>query len=186
MDTAACLAGQFITHPVSSAVSCCVSCCQLPSGITINTVMKISEILQPKQPSAINDTKTLDVVAQDTAPSNRSAIMDGVSRVLRRVAGKGVKQGFRCTSGTRKGRVVANAKTCNARLNPSKGAKISQKRQAKAKQTAIKRSRTMRSGGASQRLKGIQIRTGKGTSPMGRSGKLLKSKFVKPAKSKKK
>ena len=83
--------------------------------------MKISEILQPKQPSAINDTKTLDVVAQDTAPSNRSAIM----------------------------------------------------------------AKTMRSGGASQRLKGIQIRTGKGTSPMARSGKLLKSKFVKPAKSKK-
>ena len=181
MDTAAYLASQFITHPVSSAVSCR----QLPSGITINTVMKISEILQPKQPSAINDTETLDVVAQDTAPSNRSAIMDGVSRVLRRVAGKGVKQGFRCTSGTRKGRVVANAKTCNARLNPSKGAKISQKRRAKAKQTAIKRAKTMRSGGASQRLKGIQIRTGKGTSPMARSGKLLKSKFVKPAKSKK-
>lgn len=185
MDTAACLAGQFITHPVSSAVSSAVSCCQLLSGITINTVMKISEILQPKQPSAINYTETLDVVAQDTAPSNRSAIMDGVSRVLRRVAGKGVKQGFRCTSGTRKGRVVANAKTCNARLNPSKGAKISQKRRAKAKQTAIKRAKTMRSGGASQRLKGIQIRTGKGTSPMARSGKLLKSKFVKPAKSKK-
>ena len=105
--------------------------------------------------------------------------MDGVSRVLRRVAGKGVKQGFRCTSGTRKGRVVANAKTCNARLNPSKGAKISQKRR------AMKRSRTMRSGGSSNLLKGIQIRTHKGSSPVARSGKLLKSKFVKPAKSKK-
>ncbi len=31
MDTAAYLAGQFITHPVSSAVSSCVSCCQLLS-----------------------------------------------------------------------------------------------------------------------------------------------------------
>lgn len=31
MDTAACLASQFITHPVSSAVSSCVSCCQLLS-----------------------------------------------------------------------------------------------------------------------------------------------------------
>ena len=182
MDTAACLAGQFITHPVSSAVSSAVSCCQLLSGITINTVMKISEILQPKQPSAINYTETLDVVAQDTAPSNRSAIMDGVSRVLRRVAGKGVKQGFRCTSGTRKGRVVANAKTCNARLNPSKGAKISQKRQAKAKQTAAKRARTIRSGGGSRRLKGIQIGTSKGTAPMKKGSRLQKSRIIKPKK----
>lgn len=148
--------------------------------------MKISEILQPKQPSVINDSKTQYVVAQDIVSPNCSAIMDGVSRVLRRVAGKGVKQGFRCTSGTRKGRVVANAATCNARLNPAKGAKISQKRRAKAKQTAIKRAKTMRSGGSSQRLKGIQIRTGKGSSPMARGGKLLKSKFVKPTQSKKK
>ena len=147
--------------------------------------MKISEILQPKQPSAINDTKILDVVAQDTASSNRSAIMDGVNRILRRVKGKGLKQGFRCTSGARKGRIVAQSATCNARLNPSKGAKISQKRQAKAKQTAMKRARTMKSGGSSNLLKGIQIRTQKGSSPVARSGKLLKSKFVKPAKSKK-
>ena len=148
--------------------------------------MKISEILQPKMPSAINSAETQDVVAQDIVSSNRSAIMDGVERILRRVRGKGLKQGFRCTSGPRAGRIVAQSSTCNARLNPSKGAKISQKRQAKAKQTAIKATRTKRSGGASQRLKGIQISRGRGSAPTRKSGRLLKSKFVKPIKSKKK
>lgn len=148
--------------------------------------MKISEILQPKNPSAINNTITQDVVPQDIASHNRSAIMDGVERILRRVRGKGLKQGFRCTSGPRAGRIVAQSSTCNARLNPSKGAKISQKRRAKASATAIKATRTKRSGGASQRLKGIQISKGKGSAPTRKSGRLLKSKFVKPIKSKKK
>lgn len=148
--------------------------------------MKISEILQPKTPNAINNTVAQDVVAQDVVSNNRSAIMDGVERILRRVRGKGLKQGFRCTSGPRAGRIVAQSSTCNARLNPGKGAKISQKRQAKAKQTAIKAKRTKGSGGASQRLKSIQISKGRGSAPMKSGSKLLKSKFVKPHRSKKK
>ena len=148
--------------------------------------MKISEILAPKIPSAINPTTAQAVVPQDVVSHNRSAIMDGVERILRRVRGKGLKQGFRCTSGPRAGRIVAQSSTCNARLNPGKGAKISQKRHAKAKQTAMKRSKTIRSGGASRRLKGIQIQKGAGSAPMKRSAKLLKSKIVKPKHSKKK
>ena len=144
--------------------------------------MKISEILQPKTPSAINDTETQDVVAQDIVSSNRSAIMDGVERILRRVKGKGLKQGFRCTSGVRAGRIVAQSSTCNARLNPGKGAKISQKRRAKASATAIKSRRTKGSGGASQRLKGIQIGKRKGSAPIKGSSRLLKSKIIKPKK----
>ena len=148
--------------------------------------MKIAEILQPKNSSAINDTVTQDVVAQDIVSSNRSAIMDGVERILRRVKGKGLKQGFRCTSGPRAGRVVAQSSTCNSRLNPGKGAKISQKRRAKASATAIKAQRTKGSGGASQRLKGIQISKSKGSAPIKKSNKFLKSKIVPPKKSKKK
>ena len=148
--------------------------------------MKISEILQPKTPSAINSTETQAVVAQDIVSSNRSAIMDGVERILRRVRGKGLKQGFRCTSGPRAGRIVAQSSTCNARLNPGKGAKISQKRRAKASATAMKARRTKGSGGASQRLKGIQINKSKGSAPIKKSHKFLKSKIVAPKKSKKK
>jgi hypothetical protein len=154
---------------------------------SINTDMKISEILQPKTPSAINSSIPQDVVPQDVVVSNHnttmnSAMAEGIKRVLRRVAGKGLKQGFRCTSGPRKGRVVAQSSTCNARLNPLKGAKIAQKRQRVAKQTAMKRSRTMRAGGASRRLKGIQIGRGKGTAPLKKSSRLQKSRIVKPKK----
>ena len=149
--------------------------------------MKISEILKPKTPSAINSIETQDLVPQDIVASNNftttdSAIAEGIKRVLRRVAGKGLKQGFRCTSGPRKGRVVAKSSTCNARLNPLKGAKIAQKRQRVAKQTAMKRSRTMRAGGASRRLKDIQLGRGKGTAPLKKSSRLQKSRIVKPKK----
>ena len=153
--------------------------------------MKISEILQSNLSSAINSSKPQDVVPQDVVVSNTTATMtsgiaEGISRVLRRVRGKGLKQGFRCTSGPRKGRVVAKSSTCNARLNPGKGAKISQKRQRVARQTAMKRSRTMRSGGASQRLKHIQIGKTLGktrnTSAMKKGSRLQKSKIIKPKK----
>ena len=153
--------------------------------------MKISEILQSNLSSAINSSKPQDVVPQDVVVSNTTATMtsgiaEGISRVLRRVRGKGLKQGFRCTSGPRKGRVVARSSTCNARLNPGKGAKIRQKRQRVARQTAMKRSRTMRSGGASQRLKGIQIGKTLGktrnTSAMKKGSRLQKSKIIKPKK----
>ena len=153
--------------------------------------MKISEILQSNLSSAINSSKPQDVVPQDIVVSNTTATMtsgiaEGISRVLRRVRGKGLKQGFRCTSGPRKGRVVAKSSTCNSRLNPGKGAKISQKRQRVARQTAMKRSRTMRSGGASQRLKHIQIGKTLGktrnTSAMKKGSRLQKSKIIKPKK----
>ena len=153
--------------------------------------MKILEILQSKTFSAINSSKPQDVVPQDVVVSNTTATMtsgiaEGISRVLRRVRGKGLKQGFRCTSGPRKGRVVAKSSTCNSKLNPGKGAKISQKRQRVARQTAMKRSRTMRSGGASQRLKHIQIGKTLGktrnTSAMKKGSRLQKSKIIKPKK----
>jgi hypothetical protein len=55
-----------------------------------------------------------------------------------------------------------------------------------ARQTAMKRSRTMRSGGASQRLKHIQIGKTLGktrnTSAMKKGSRLQKSKIVKPKK----
>ena len=126
--------------------------------------MKITEIIQPKLPSAIKENKAQDIVAQDIVPYNSHSaqelelyIDEGVGQILRRVKGKGLKSGFRCLAGPRKGRIVANPSTCTAKLQPKKGAKIRQKRQAKARATALKRSRTIRSGGASKRLSAIQV-----------------------------
>ena len=147
--------------------------------------MRITEIIQTKSTSAVVESKTQDVVAQDIVSYNGdSAIMEGVSQILRRVKGKGLKPGFRCTSGPRKGRIVAKPSTCFMKLNPSKGAKIRKKRLAKAGIIARRTAQTKRSGAGSLRLKGAQIKQAKQKGPSfkakakGRSP--IKSKIVRP------
>jgi hypothetical protein len=123
--------------------------------------MRITEIIQSKSPSAVVESKAQDVVAQDIVSHNGgSAIMEGVSQILRRVKGKGLKPGFRCTSGPRKGRIVAKPSTCFAKRDTVKGAKISKKRQIKARIAGKKMAITKRSGGTSRRLKRAQLKTG--------------------------
>ena len=73
--------------------------------------------------------------------SDHSAIAEGVTQILRRKAGGAPTKGFRCTTGPRKGRIVAKPSTCFARRDPVKGAKIRKKRQQKAKVAGIKRGR---------------------------------------------
>ena len=94
--------------------------------------MKISEFINtPKNlegttssattSSAIKGQPTQDVVSQDLVSEqfegtieehdDHSAIAEGVSQILRRTKGKAPKQGFRCSSGPRKGRIVAKPST---------------------------------------------------------------------------
>ena len=131
--------------------------------------------------------QTQDIVPQDIVGSHpdHSAIAEGVSQIFRRQKGKAPVKGFRCTSGPRKGRIVASPSTCFAKVNPSKGAKIKKKRMMKAKTTGKKLAITKRSGQGSGRLKGVQIKQKKGSQP--RHGKsrrtgarpLMKSRTVK-------
>ena len=116
---------------------------------------------------------------------DHSAITEGVSQIFRRKKGGAPAKGFRCTSGHRKGRIVAKPSTCFAKLDPKKSAKIRQKRGIKARQAGKKLAITKRSGPGARRLKGIQIKKTKGSAP--RLGKArtgarpaLKSKIVKP------
>ena len=150
--------------------------------------------------SAIKVDQTQDVVPQDIVSGNtsalevdtieehpdHSAIAEGVSQILRRAKKGSVKQGFRCSSGPRKGRIVAKPSTCFARRDPVKGAKIRAKRQAKAKIAGKKMAQTKRSGAGSLRLKGAQIkkRSNKGKSVAKRTGARapVKSKIVRPKK----
>ena len=148
--------------------------------------------------SAIQSDQTQDVVPQDIVPetidgrivehSDHSAIAEGVSQILRRTKGKAPKQGFRCSSGPRKGRIVAKPSTCFQKTDPQKSAKIRKKRQIKATQAGKKLAQTKRSGAGSLRLKGTQIKRSKGSQPRHgkgpRSGSrpLMKSKVVKPKK----
>ena len=136
-----------------------------------------------------------DIVPQDLVPEmvdghilempDHSAIAEGVSQIFRRAKGGAPKKGFRCSSGHRKGRIVAKPSTCFAKLDPKKSAKIRTKRQRKAKIAGKKLGITKRSGAGSRRLKGVQIKKTKGSAPRlgkARTGarKPLKSKIVKP------
>ena len=143
--------------------------------------------------SAIQGEQTQDLVPQDIVSENwqgtieehpdHSAIAEGVSQILRRTKGKAPKQGFRCSSGPRKGRIVAKPSTCFMKTDPKKSAKIRKKRQAKAGIAGKKMAQTKRSGAGSLRLKGAQI---KKSSQKGKSFKArlkgrapIKSKIVK-------
>ena len=166
--------------------------------------MKIKEfIIVPKESndtiscgttsSAIKGQPTQDVVSQNLVPEqfegtieehpDHSAIAEGVSQILRRTKGKAPKQGFRCSSGPRKGRIVAKPSTCFQKLDPQKGAKIRKKRLQKAGIAGKKMSQTKRSGSASLRLKGAQIKKGKNKGksfkPRMKGRSPIKSKIVK-------
>ena len=108
--------------------------------------MKITEvIIAPKEPkdtissgtisSAIKGDQTQNIVPQNIVPENdlalevdtpieehpdHSAIAEGVSQILRRTKGKAPKQGFRCSSGPRKGRIVAKPSTCFQKTDPQR------------------------------------------------------------------
>ena len=169
--------------------------------------MKISEFINtPKNlegttssattSSAIKGQPTQDIVPQDIVPENfngtieehpdHSAITEGVSQILRRQKGGRPKQGFRCSSGPRKGRIVAKPSTCFQKTDPVKSAKIRKKRQQKARVAGKKLSQTKRSGAGSLRLKGAQIKKAKnkGKSVAKRAGARapIKSRIVKSKK----
>ena len=116
---------------------------------------------------------------------DHSAITEGVSQIFRRKKGGAPAKGFRCTSGHRKGRIVAKPSTCFAKLDPKKSAKIRTKRPIKARQAGKKLAITKRTGAGARRLKSVQIKKTKGSAPRlgkARTGarKPLKSKIIKP------
>ena len=115
---------------------------------------------------------------------DHSAIAEGVSQIFRRQKGGKPTKGFRCTSGPRKGRIVAKPSTCFQKTDPVRSAKIRKKRQQKARIAGKKLAQTKRSGPGARRLAGVQIKKRKGSQPkLGgpRTGSrpLMKSKTVK-------
>jgi len=136
---------------------------------------------------------TQDLVPHDIVSENfegtieehpdHSAIAEGVSQILRRTKGKAPKQGFRCSSGPRKGRIVAKPSTCFQKTDPQKSAKIRKKRSIKATQAGKKLAQTKRSGAGSLRLKGAQIKQaknkGKSVAKKARGRAPVRSRIVK-------
>lgn len=147
--------------------------------------------------SASKGQPTQDIVSQNIIPEkvngqivcqpDHSALAEGISQIVRRQKGrKGAPtKGFRCTSGPRKGRIVAKPSTCFMKTDPQKSAKIRKKRAIKAKIAGKKLGITKRSRAGSRRLKGVQIKRTKGSQPRhgksSRSGSrpLMKSRTVK-------
>ena len=120
--------------------------------------------------SAIKGQPTQDIVPEIIEgiileQSDHSAIAEGVSQIFRRQKGKKPIKGFRCTSGPRKGRIVAKPSTCFQKYDPVKSAKIRKKRQIKARTAGVKLARTKKAGAGSLRLKGAQIKKAKQKGP---------------------
>ena len=172
--------------------------------------MKIKELINtPKKSFDTTNSGTIysiesepqaqDIVSQNNTPErilpemvdnqilempDHSAIAEGVSQILRRQKGGAPKQGFRCSSGPRKGRIVAKPSTCFMKTDPVRSAKIRKKRQIKATQAGKKLAQTKRAGAGSLRLKGAQIKKasqkGKSFSPRLKGRSPVKSKIVRP------
>ena len=90
--------------------------------------------------------------SKDDEPHN-----EGVRAIWSRAGGKQVRK-YRCTSGIRKGRIVARATTCNSPINQK--AKLTLKKTKRRTPDTIKinTKKTKRSNPASRRLKRINVR----------------------------
>lgn len=86
-------------------------------------------------------------------------IDEGVTTIFGHGKGKGghTVRKYRCTSGPRKGRIVAKAATCSAPINVKQSNRLKTTRRAKGKTTDIKRSRTFRTSPTTQKLRRLNV-----------------------------
>ena len=87
-------------------------------------------------------------------------IEEGVTTIFGKSGNKTVRK-YRCTTGTRKGRIVAKPATCNAPKNMKASNTLKKTRRSKGSVISTKASRTKRTNPASQRLK--RLNTGRRT-----------------------
>lgn len=84
----------------------------------------------------------------------RDDVEEAVDTIWSRSGGKQVRK-YRCTSGQRKGRIVAKAATCNAPLNQRAKVTLAKTKRKKGSMLGWKTKKTKRSNPASKRLKRI-------------------------------
>ena len=80
-------------------------------------------------------------------------ITEGALQIAGRRGGKIVRK-YRCTSGSRKGRIVAKPATCNATKRVSSALNIKRAKAKKASVMQVRSSRTKRASGLSKRVAG--------------------------------
>ena len=88
-------------------------------------------------------------------------LWEGVTTVFGHSKGGGTRghtvRKYRCTTGPRKGRVVAKAATCNAPKNVKASQTLKRTRRSKGSTIDIKRSRTVRTSPTTQKLKRLNV-----------------------------
>jgi len=85
-------------------------------------------------------------------------LIEGITTIFGKKGNKVVRK-YRCTSGTRKGRIVAKPATCNAPMNVKASNTLKKTRRSKGSVINTKSSRTKRTNPASQKLK--RLNTGR-------------------------
>jgi hypothetical protein len=83
-------------------------------------------------------------------------LTEGVTAIFGRSGNKTVRK-YRCTTGKRKGRIVAKASTCTAPRNVRSSITLAKTRRAKSSPIKVKSSRTKRSNPYSRRLSNINV-----------------------------
>jgi hypothetical protein len=94
---------------------------------------------------------------------------EGVMTILGKSGNKTVRK-YRCTSGSRKGRIVAKPSTCTAAKNIRAAQTLKTTRRKKGKALSIKSSRTKRTNPSSIRLKSLNTGRSKTLRPKKRRG----------------
>jgi hypothetical protein len=84
-------------------------------------------------------------------------IVKGATPIWSRSGSKQVRK-FRCTSGQRKGRIVAKAATCNAPINQKARVTLKKTKRSKGSKIKIATAKTKRTNSASKRLSRINKR----------------------------
>jgi hypothetical protein len=83
-------------------------------------------------------------------------ITEGFVQIFGRDKGKVVRK-YRCTSGTRRGRIVSKPTTCTAPINIKAKQTMKATRRKKGSTMSVRASRTKRASAASQKLKRLNI-----------------------------
>ena len=78
-------------------------------------------------------------------------VTEGVIGIWGKTKGKLVRK-YRCTSGTRKGRIVAKPETCNATKRVSSSLNLKRAKASKSSLMKVRSARTKRASGLSKRL----------------------------------
>jgi hypothetical protein len=83
-------------------------------------------------------------------------------------SGNKMSRKYRCTSGPRKGRIVAKSSTCTAPLNVKKSTKMKATRRAKKSLQAVRAARTKRTNPISKRVAAVNKSRSRKRSPIRR------------------